>query len=72
LLRQAARRNPAQQRWLWLLTDGRTRERPEAPVHADVRIVVDCERQRVVLGRCVELAQHWGAEYFLLEDLIQG
>lgn len=72
VLRQAAQREPAQERWLWLLTDGRTRERPDAPVHADVRIVVDCERQRVALGRCVELATHWDAEYFLLEDLIQA
>jgi magnesium chelatase subunit ChlD-like protein len=72
LLRQAAQREPAQQRWLWLLTDGRTRERPDAPVHADVRIVVDCERQRGALGRCVGLAEDWGAEYFRLEDLIEA
>ncbi len=72
LLRQAAQREPAQERWLWLLTDGRTRERPDAPGHADVKIVIDCERERIALGRCVELARHWEAEYFLLGDLIEG
>ena len=72
LLRQAAQREPAQQRWLWLLTDGRSREWPAAPAHADVKVVIDCERQKIALGRCGELAEYWGAEYSLLEDWVGG
>jgi magnesium chelatase subunit ChlD-like protein len=70
LLNQAARRNPAQQRVLWLLTDGRSRELPDAPAQAERRIVVDCEQQRVALGRCRQLAQQWQAEYRALNDLL--
>jgi len=69
LLAQALRRDPAQQRVLWLLTDGRSRELPDAPGHADRRIVVDCEQQRAALGRCRLLAQQWQAEYRMLEDV---
>jgi magnesium chelatase subunit ChlD-like protein len=69
LLAQATRRDPAQQRVLWLLTDGRSRELPAAPDHTDRRIVVDCEQQRVALGRCRVLAQQWQAEYRSLEDV---
>jgi magnesium chelatase subunit ChlD-like protein len=70
LLRQAARREPARERWLWVLTDGRMRERPDFPAHADVRVVIDCERQHGALGRCEELALRWGAGYSLLEDWV--
>jgi magnesium chelatase subunit ChlD-like protein len=70
LLRAAARREPAQERWLWLLTDGRSREQPGVPAQADVKILIDCERPRGALGRCETLARRWGAEYFLLEEWI--
>lgn len=70
LLVQAAQREPAQQRWLWLLTDGRSREQPNAPQHADVRIVVDCEQQRIALGRCRVLAEQWRAEYVALAEIL--
>lgn len=72
VLRQDAQREPAQQRWLWLLTDGRTRERPDAPAHADIRVVVDCEQERIALRKCRDLARHWDAEYFLLEELMRA
>lgn len=72
LLRQAAQREPARKRWLWVLTDGRTRERPGFPAHADVRVVIDCEAGRGALGRCEELALRWGAEYSVLEDWVEG
>lgn len=72
LLRQAAQREPGRERWLWVLSDGRTRERPDVPLHADVRIVIDCERQRGALGRCGELALRWGAEYSVIEDWVEG
>jgi magnesium chelatase subunit ChlD-like protein len=72
VLRRAAEREPARQRWLWLFTDGRTRELPEAPMHADVTLVVDCEQRRIAIGRCRELAAKWNAEYVLLDDLSHG
>ncbi|MDR0225554.1 MAG: VWA domain-containing protein [Burkholderiaceae bacterium] len=51
--------------WLWLLTDGRTRERPARPAAADQAAVVDFESGRVVLGRARGLAQDWGCRYML-------
>lgn len=68
LLAQARRSRPGQQRWLWVLTDGRSRERPAPPLHADECVVVDCESQRVALGRCLQLAREWKADYRLLEE----
>jgi len=70
VLGRAARANPAQQRWLWLFTDGRCDDLPTPPDAADVRIVVDCERQRVALGRCLALARQWRADYCTPEDLL--
>jgi magnesium chelatase subunit ChlD-like protein len=70
LLRRAAKLQPAQQRWLWLFTDGRSADLPPAPTAADVLTVVDCERQRVALGRCRQLAQHWRADYCALDHLL--
>lgn len=72
LLARAAHDDPAQQRWLWLLTDGRSDALPSPPLHADVRIVVDCERQRIALGRCRALAQRWRAIYCTPETLADG
>ncbi len=70
LLYQAAQRRPSQQRWLWLLSDGRSDESPGKPVPADVITVVDCEQQKIKLGRCRLLADHWSAEYLSLDELI--
>ena len=70
LLARAARAQPAQQRWLWLLSDGRSDERPAAPAQADVLTVVDCEQQRIRLGRCAILASAWNADYLTLDQLI--
>lgn len=72
VLARAARCNPAQQRWLWLLTDGRSPTLPAPPRHSDVRIVVDCEQQRIALGRCRLLARQWQADYCIPEDLLSG
>lgn len=63
LLARQARRRPAQQRWLWLLTDGRSTEMPARPDWANHVVVVDVERQTPALGRCRQLAQAWGADY---------
>lgn len=63
LLATQARRRPAQQRWLWLLTDGRSAESPARPAWADHIVVVDVERRALPVGRCRQLAQAWEAEY---------
>lgn len=70
LLERAARANPAQRRWLWLFTDGRCDDSPPPPLRADIRIVVDCEHQRIALGRCLALAQRWLADYRSANDLL--
>ena len=61
LLERAARRKPAQQRWLWVLTDGRSSDTPIRPDEADQIVFVDFERGAIQLGRCAQLAQAWDA-----------
>jgi magnesium chelatase subunit ChlD-like protein len=68
LLTRAARARPAQSRWLWLLTDGRSTESPERPARVDVAVVIDCEQRRVRLNRCIDIARRWGARYQRLAD----
>ncbi|KAF0813311.1 hypothetical protein IGB42_02240 [Andreprevotia sp. IGB-42] len=61
LLARSARLYPAQQRWLWVLTDGRSNELPMRPGHADQIRVVDFETGPLRLARCAVLAQAWSA-----------
>ncbi|KXU87180.1 magnesium chelatase [Paraburkholderia monticola] len=70
LLERSARRRPAQQRWLWILTDGRTRDEPARPADADEVVFVDFERGAIRLGRCELLADAWGARRLTPEELI--
>ena len=70
LLASRRRRKPGQQRVLWLITDGRTHERPARPPAADDIVLVDCERDVPALGRCAQLAREWGAVYTRPEDMI--
>ncbi|WP_175152890.1 vWA domain-containing protein [Paraburkholderia ultramafica] len=70
LLERSARIRPAQQRWLWILTDGRTRDEPARPLDADEVVFVDFERDAIRLGRCEALADAWGAGLFTPEELI--
>ncbi|NML30007.1 vWA domain-containing protein [Paraburkholderia antibiotica] len=70
LLERSARRRPAQQRWLWILTDGRTRDEPRRPADADEVVFVDFERGTLRLGRCEALANAWGARCMTPEALI--
>jgi magnesium chelatase subunit ChlD-like protein len=76
LLEKRARRQPAQQRWLWILTDGRSSDRPTCPPFADEIVFVDFERTgsvtraAVLLGRCEALARAWGATCVTPEELI--
>ncbi|MFM0043461.1 VWA domain-containing protein [Paraburkholderia sediminicola] len=70
VLVRSARRKPTQQRWLWILTDGRSGHQPARPLHADEVIFVDFEREAIRLGRCRTLADAWGAALFTPEELI--
>ncbi len=70
LLARAERRNSSQQRWLWVLTDGRSTGLPERPSEADRTFVVDFEHGPVRLGRCAMLAQAWDGVYLSPDDLL--
>ncbi|PRY08431.1 magnesium chelatase subunit ChlD-like protein [Paraburkholderia sp. BL25I1N1] len=70
LLDRSARRKPGQQRWLWILTDGRTRDMPARPPDADEVVFVDFEREAIRLGRCEMLADAWGARRLTPEELM--
>lgn len=71
LLAVHRRKNPSQQQWLWLLSDGRVKEIPMRPQHADIVRIVDCENQRIALNRCRALAEYWQADYQTLNDLLE-
>ncbi|HZZ11043.1 MAG TPA: VWA domain-containing protein [Paraburkholderia sp.] len=70
LLARSACRKPAQQRWLWIFTDGRSSDQPVRPVEADEIVFVDFEQDTVRLGRCAALAGAWGATRVTPGDLI--
>lgn len=63
-----ARRGAKGASLLWLLTDGRTLEQPQAPVGAQHVVILDFENQRQALGRCAAWAARWGAEHRLVRD----
>ncbi len=71
LLADNRHRKPGQQTWLWLLSDGRSKELPDRPAHADVVRVIDCEQQHIALNRCRTLAERWHADYQTLNDLLE-
>ncbi|PLZ04086.1 magnesium chelatase [Burkholderia sp. WAC0059] len=70
LLDAACRRKPAQQRVLWLMSDGRSTQLPVRPRRADHVRVVDLELADVRLGRCDALARAWGGECVMPETLL--
>ncbi|WDD94197.1 VWA domain-containing protein [Burkholderia sp. FERM BP-3421] len=72
VLAQAARRQPAQQRWLWVLSDGRSQETPARPTQVDQIVWVDFDDASLRLGRGERLAQAWGALCCAPEDLVRG
>jgi magnesium chelatase subunit ChlD-like protein len=55
--------NASRQRWLWLLTDGRSSESPARPQAAEVACVADFEAARLPLHRAQRLAAQWDARY---------
>jgi magnesium chelatase subunit ChlD-like protein len=71
VLARAAQRRPAQRRWLWLLTDGRTNEQPPAPDGAHRVIVVDFDEGFARVGRCAEFARAWRAEHVAANALLE-
>lgn len=48
---------------LWLLTDGRTLEQPQAPGGAGQIVIVDFDRSTRPIGRCAAWARAWDADY---------
>ncbi|CAB3751771.1 hypothetical protein LMG29739_01378 [Paraburkholderia solisilvae] len=72
LLARAAKRKPAQQRWLWLLTDGRSGGMPARPEAADRIVLVDFEQGVVRLRRCEQLARAWEGLYVTPDQLIHA
>ena len=72
LLERAMRLDAARERVLWVLGDGRTRDRPMRPQAADRIIIVDCEPGNIghtALGRWQQLAHEWDADYLRPEDI---
>ena len=63
LLARQARCQPQRTQWLWLLTDGRSPERPARPAAADQVRVIDFEQARVAIGRAAQLASSWQAGF---------
>jgi magnesium chelatase subunit ChlD-like protein len=70
LLARAAKRKPAQQRWLWVLSDGRSGGTPARPEAVDRVVFVDFESGAVRLNRCEQLALTWGGECVTPAQLI--
>ena len=67
-----ARRAPAKQRWLWVLSDGRTRETPAKPAAADHVVFVDFDDAAVRIGQGARLAAAWGAQWVTADALCTG
>ncbi|MGN6667473.1 MAG: vWA domain-containing protein [Trinickia sp.] len=63
LLEREKRRNASCECVLWIVGDGRTRDRPEKPHAADRVVIVDCEAGDFPLGRWERLAREWDADY---------
>lgn len=63
LLRRASSGNVDVECWLWLLTDGRSLEQPQAPAAASRIVIVDFDEPARAIGRCASWAARWGAEH---------
>lgn len=71
LLAQSVRRGQ-KRTILWLLTDGRTLERPTPPTMAANIVIVDFDHPGRAIGRCAQWAEQWPAEHRSAYDAIQG
>jgi magnesium chelatase subunit ChlD-like protein len=65
LLQRTLRISGPTECWLWLLTDGRTLEQPQAPLTPQHLVIVDFDDPKKSLGRCAAWATRWGAEHQL-------
>lgn len=65
MLQRVLRRDGKLESWLWLLTDGRSLERPDAPDAAHRVVIVDFDDPVRSVGRCAAWATRWGAEHRL-------
>lgn len=63
MLQRILRRDGNVESWLWLLTDGRSLERPDAPDAAHRVVIVDFDDPVRSIGRCAAWAARWGAEH---------
>ncbi|AOI97996.1 vWA domain-containing protein [Burkholderia sp. LA-2-3-30-S1-D2] len=72
LLAGVARRTPDRQRWLWVLSDGRTRETPSRPTAADHVVFVDFDDAAVRIGQGRRLADAWDAQWMTAASLCPG
>ncbi|OYQ40288.1 magnesium chelatase [Rhodoferax sp. TH121] len=63
LLQRTLRMNGSVESWLWLLTDGRSLERPRKPQLPQHLVIVDFDDRTKTLGRCAAWAAQWGADY---------
>jgi magnesium chelatase subunit ChlD-like protein len=70
LLKQWREQNDTRQHSVWLISDGRSDELPARPANADLLQIVDCEQQRIRLGRCEDLARGWQCDYLTLDQVI--
>jgi magnesium chelatase subunit ChlD-like protein len=70
LLKQWREQHAARQHSVWLISDGRSEELPSRPANADLLQIVDCEQQRIQLGRCEQLARQWQCDYLTLDQII--
>lgn len=61
-------RHDSAQRWLWLLTDGRSTEHPARPAGIDAISVLDFELPRQALRRAAALAERWQAGYMHADE----
>lgn len=63
MLQRLRRRDGKVAAWLWLLTDGRSLEQPDAPAAANRIVLVDFDDPVRGIGRCAAWAARWGAEH---------
>lgn len=63
LLQRMLRVSGPTESWLWLLTDGRTLEQPQAPQTPQQLVIVDFDDPQRPLGRCAAWAARWGATH---------
>ncbi|OHV11875.1 AAA family ATPase [Kushneria phosphatilytica] len=71
-LAQVVRHSPGRRLQSWLITDGRSSDTLEPLVWPGQLSVVDTERERTPLGRCLRIATTLGAEYINATTLPAG